>query len=118
LANCQQESKESWVQRGALVVILGTTLICPPAGLALGGAYGGMELGSAVSGKDWVAGRELGTGERWFRGLLAPLDILPGVGTIAKFSGVARLAKVGDGMGQVATTIRTGFQQGKTRSNI
>jgi hypothetical protein len=109
----QQESKEFWVQLGALVVIVGTTLICPPAGIALGVAYGAMELGSAVSGKDWVSGRELGTGERWFRGLLAPLDIIPGVGAIAKFGSVARLARVGDQVGQIGLTsgIRSGFRQ-------
>jgi hypothetical protein len=110
----QQESKEFWVQLGALVVIVGTTLICPPAGIALGVAYGAMELGSAVSGKDWVSGRELGTEERWFRGLLAPLDIIPGVGAIAKFGSAARLVRVGDQVGQVGLTtgIRSGFRQG------
>ncbi len=110
----QQESKEFWVQLGALVVIVGTTLICPPAGIALGVAYGSMELSSAVSGKDWVSGRELGTGERWFRGFLAPLDIIPGVGAIAKFGSAARLVRVGDQVGQLGlkTGIRTGFKQG------
>jgi hypothetical protein len=110
----QQESKEFWVQLGAMVVIVGTTLLCPPAGIALGVAYGAMELGSAVSGKDWVSGRELGTGERWFRGLLAPLDIIPGVGAIAKFGSAARLARVGDQVGQIGLTsgIRSGFRQG------
>ncbi|WP_066057182.1 DNA/RNA non-specific endonuclease [Robertmurraya korlensis] len=108
----QQESKEFWVQLGALVVIVGATLICPPAGIALGVAYGAMELSSAVSGKDWVSGRELGTGERWFRGLLAPLDIIPGVGAVAKFGSTARLLKVGDKVGQLSTSVRAGVKQG------
>lgn len=108
----QQESKEFWVQLGALVVIVGATLICPPAGIALGVAYGAMELSSAVSGKDWVSGRELGTGERWFRGLLAPLDIIPGVGAVAKFGSTARLVRVGDKVGQLTTSVRAGVKQG------
>lgn len=112
----QQENKEFWVQIGALVVIVGVSLICPPAGLALGAAYGAMELSSAVSGKDWVSGRELGTGERWFRGLLAPLDIIPGVSGLTKFSSAVRLANVGDNIGKLGMRVgvRSGFQQGVT----
>ncbi|MEH7374399.1 hypothetical protein V7168_05235 [Neobacillus drentensis] len=104
----QQENKEFWVQIGALVVIVGTTLICPPAGMALGAAYGAMELSSAVSGKDWVSGRELGTSERWFRGLLAPLDIVPGVSGLTKFSSTVRLAHLGENIGGIG--LRTGVQ--------
>ncbi|MCM3603315.1 DNA/RNA non-specific endonuclease [Robertmurraya korlensis] len=111
----QQESKEFWVQLGALVVIVGATLICPPAGIALGVAYGAMELSSAVSGKDWVSGRELGTGERWFRGLLAPLDIIPGVGAVAKFGSTARLVRMGDKVGQLTTSVLAGVKQGVTQ---
>lgn len=112
----QQENKEFWVQIGALVVIVGATLICPPAGMALGAAYGAMELSSAVSGKDWVSGRKLGSGERWFRGLLAPLDIVPGVSGLSKFSSTVRLAHVGDSIGQLGlkTGIKAGFHQGIT----
>ncbi|MGJ7913484.1 hypothetical protein [Neobacillus sp. LXY-1] len=110
----QQENKEFWVQIGALVVIVGATLICPPAGIALGALYGAAELGSAVSGKDWVSGRELGTGERWFRGVLAPLDIVPGVSGLAKFSSTARLAHVGETTSQLGlkTGVNAGFRQG------
>ena len=93
-----QENKEFWFQIGALVVIVGTTLICPPAGIALGAAYGAYELTSALSGKDLVSGRELDTSERWVRGLLAPLDIVPGAGVaVTKFagSGAAGLARIG-----------------------
>lgn len=112
----QQESKEFWVQLGALVVIVGVALICPPAGMALGAAYGVMELSSAVSGKDWVSGRELGTGERWFRGLLAPLDIIPGVSGLTKFSSAVRLANVTDNVGMLGTRVgvRSSIQQGVT----
>jgi hypothetical protein len=112
----QQENKEFWVQIGALVVIVGTTLICPPAGMALGAAYGAMELSSAVSGKDWVSGRELGTSERWFRGLLAPLDIVPGVSGLTKFSSTVRLAHLGENIGGIGlqTGVRGSFHQGMT----
>lgn len=112
----QEENKEFWVQIGAIVVIVGVALICPPAGMTLGAAYGAMELSSAVSGKDWVSGRELGTQERWFRGLLAPRDIVPGVSGIAKFSSTVRLVRVGDSIGKIGLTmgLRSGFPQGIT----
>jgi hypothetical protein len=112
----QQENKEFWVQIGALVVIVGVALICPPAGLALGAAYGAMELSSAASGKDWVSGRELGTQERWVRGLLAPLDIVPGVSGLMKFSSTVRLAHIGTDMGQLGlrTGIKGSLQSGAT----
>jgi hypothetical protein len=112
----QQENKEFWVHIGALVVIVGATLICPPAGLALGAAYGAMELSSAVSGKDWVSGRELGTSERWFRGLLAPLDIVPGVSGLTKFSSTVRLAHVGENIGGMGlrSGVKGSFHQGIT----
>ena len=114
-----QENKEFWFQIGALVVIVGTTLICPPAGIALGAAYGAYELTSALSGKDLVSGRELDTSERWVRGLLAPLDIVPGAGVaVTKFagSGAAGLARIG---GKVVptglkTSVSEGVQKGVT----
>ncbi|PTY77161.1 hypothetical protein B5V89_15590, partial [Heyndrickxia sporothermodurans] len=111
----QQESKEFWGQIAALVVIVGVSLVCPPAGIALGAAYGTFELSSAVSGKDWISGRELGTGERVFRGLLSPLDIIPGVSSITKFSGAVKLAHLGD-MGQFAvkTGIKSSIKDGVT----
>ncbi|MED4203853.1 DNA/RNA non-specific endonuclease [Neobacillus mesonae] len=108
----RQENKEFWTQIGALVVIVGATLICPPAGMALGAAYGAMELSSAVSGKDWVSGRELGTGERVFRGVLAPLDIVPGVSGLTKFSGTVRLAHAGENIGHLGIGIKGSFKQG------
>ncbi|WP_193352499.1 phosphoserine aminotransferase [Heyndrickxia coagulans] len=91
-----QEKKEFWGQIASLAVIVGTSIICPPAGLALGIAYGTLELESAATGKDWISGRELGTGERVFRGVLAPLDIVPGVSGLSKFSSTVRLAHMGD----------------------
>ncbi|KYC98002.1 TNT domain-containing protein [Heyndrickxia sporothermodurans] len=109
----QQESKEFWGQIAALVVIVGVSLVCPPAGIALGAVYGTFELSSAVSGKDWISGRELGTGERVFRGLLSPLDIIPGVSSITKFSGTVRLAHLGDmGKFSIKTGIKSSIKDG------
>ncbi|MEN2768984.1 hypothetical protein [Ornithinibacillus xuwenensis] len=109
----QQYSKEFWVNIGALVVIIGASIICPPAGLALGIAYGGLEVSTAISGKDWISGRELDTGERWFRGLLAPLDIVPGVAGLKKFSTGVRFANQAADLGQIGvkTGVRTSLQQ-------
>ncbi len=90
----QQYNKEFWVSIAALVVIVGAALIFPPAGIALGAIYGTLELSTAVTGKDWVSGREVGTGERWFRGLLAPLDLIPAVGSVKKFAVLGRAGKL------------------------
>ncbi|MEI3605164.1 HNH/ENDO VII family nuclease [Pseudogracilibacillus sp. SE30717A] len=90
----QQYNKEFWVSIAALVVIVGAALIFPPAGIALGAIYGTLELSTAVTGKDWVSGREVGTGERWFRGLLAPLDLIPAVGSVKKFAILGRAGKL------------------------
>ena len=104
----QQENKEFWANIAALVVIVGVSLVFLPAGIALGAAYGTAELTSAVSGKDWVSGRELGTGERWFRGVLAPLDIVPGAVAVKRFSGAARTTQIGSNLGELG--LKTGIK--------
>jgi hypothetical protein len=110
----EQEKKEFWGQIASLAVIAGASIICPPAGMALGIAYGTLELESAVSGKDWISGRELGTGERVFRGVLAPLDIVPGVSGLSKFSSTVRLAHMGD-MAELG--LKTGLKAGIQRES-
>ncbi|MEC0303221.1 DNA/RNA non-specific endonuclease [Terribacillus saccharophilus] len=85
-----QFTKEFWVNIAALVVIVGVTVVCPPAGAVLGAAYATVEMGSAISGQDWASGRELDTSERWTRGLLAPLDVLPIGNAVTSFTGTAR----------------------------
>jgi hypothetical protein len=121
-----QENKEFWGNIAALVVIIGVTVVAvvvPPVGIPLalgvGGLYGSLELGSAVSGKDWISGRELGTGERWFRGALAPLDIVPGAMAVKKFSGVARTASLGTDLGKqgMKTSLKTQTQSGIQKVN-
>jgi len=113
-----QMNKEFWGQIAALAVIVGVSFICPPAGMALGMAYGTLELSSAVSGKDWISGRELETGERVFRGVLAPLDIVPGVSALSRFSSAARFSPLREASDlQLLTGLKTGFQQKSQRAS-
>ncbi len=109
----QQHSEEFWANLGALVVVVGAAVICPPAGLVLGAVYGSMELKSAISGEDWISGRELGKGERWLRGALSPLDIVPGVAGLKKFSSGVRVANQAADMGQfgLRSGIKTSVQR-------
>ncbi|XCS10231.1 hypothetical protein GBG21_12895 [Aeribacillus pallidus] len=112
-----QLNKEFWGQIAALVVIVGVSFICPPAGMALGMAYGTLELSSAVSGKDWISGRELETGERVFRSALAPLDIVPGVNALSKFSSAARFAPLREAMDpKLFTSLKAGLHQKSQRA--
>ncbi|MEN1967631.1 hypothetical protein WMZ97_06070 [Lentibacillus sp. N15] len=57
--------------------------------------------------------RELGTGERWVRGALSPLDIVPGVGGLTKFSSAVRVANLGTDMAQfgLKTGIKSSIKQ-------
>jgi len=81
--------------------------------MVLGGAYGAMELDSAVSGKDWISGRELDTSERWVRGVLAPLDIIPGSGAaVTKFAGTGTTTLERFGGRMVPMGLKTGVTQG------
>ena len=98
--------------------IFGATLLCPPAGIALGAVYGTLEITSAVSGKDWVSGREIDTGERWFRGLLAPLDIIPGVGAAKKFATIGRVNQLHKAVDLGLKTARAGTPLKDTVGNV
>ncbi|PAD34197.1 hypothetical protein [Terribacillus saccharophilus] len=100
-----QFTKEFWVNIAALVVIVGVTVVCPPAGAVLGAAYATVEMGSAISGKDWASGRELDTTERWTRGILAPIDILPVGKAVTTFTGTARTTSKVIDVGQSASKI-------------
>ncbi|MBC1779021.1 pre-toxin TG domain-containing protein [Listeria booriae] len=81
-----QQNIEFWRDIGIAIVIIATSIVCPPAGLALGIAYGTLELSSAATGKDWLTGREMDAGERATRGAFALLDIIPGVKGLHAFS--------------------------------
>ncbi|MEC0281587.1 CdiA family toxin C-terminal domain-containing protein [Terribacillus saccharophilus] len=100
-----QFTKEFWVNIAALVVIVGVTVVCPPAGAVLGAAYATVEMGSAISGQDWASGRELDTSERWTRGLLAPLDVLPVGNAVTSFAGTARTTSKVIDVGQSASKV-------------
>ena len=117
-----QKKKEFW--RDIIIgigLVVGTVaaIACPPAApaiIALGATYGTLELGSAVSGKDWMTERELDTGERWLRGAFSLLDIVPGVKGVHAFSKAARgvpeaVLKVAK---QSATNLKTAVKQGAT----
>ncbi|MFB6468864.1 hypothetical protein ACE38V_19085 [Cytobacillus sp. Hz8] len=114
-----QESKEilrDIVTLGLVIVAAGVTFVAPPAGIALGLAVGtvsgALELKSAVTGKDWVSGRELGTGERLVRGTLAPLDIVPGVSGLTKFTRMAGVVKVSEKLVKMTTKATVPIKQG------
>ncbi|EUJ25872.1 hypothetical protein MFLO_14732, partial [Listeria floridensis FSL S10-1187] len=75
----EQQKKEFWVNVAATVAIVGVAIFCPPAGLVLGAAYGSLEMSEAVTGKDWLTGREMDTSERALRGAFSLFDLVPGV---------------------------------------
>ncbi|WP_411814762.1 pre-toxin TG domain-containing protein [Listeria ivanovii] len=107
------------------MVIVGVSIVCPPAGLALGA----LEASSAVTGKDWISGRELSDQERLLRGGFALLDIIPGVKAFSSGTKIAsagsKILRVGDDLldgGKLAIknagksfkeTIDNGIQAGK-----
>lgn len=73
-----QKNEELWrdLLAGAGIIVL--TIFCAPAGLTVAVAYGGANIASAATGKDWMTQRELNTGERFERGVFGALDIIPG----------------------------------------
>ncbi|WP_271005069.1 ADP-ribosyltransferase [Listeria seeligeri] len=101
----KQEEKEFWVNIVATVVMVGVSIVCPPAGLALGIGYGALEASSAITGKDWISGRELSNQERLLRGGFALLDIIPGV---KAFSSGAKIASTGSKMLRVGDDLLGG----------
>lgn len=101
----QQLNEEFWFSVFMITATIIAGAIFLPAGFAIGTAYGAYELGSAVTGIDLKSGRELSTGERWFRGLLSPLEIVPGVAAIKRFSGPARAAHFGLDLNKSSSTL-------------
>ncbi|KEK20764.1 hypothetical protein BAMA_08200, partial [Bacillus manliponensis] len=99
-----QQKLEFWRDlaiAGALIIL---TITVPPLGIAASVAFGGLELKSAIEGKDWGTGRELNTTERVGRGAFGALDMIPLVGPAAKsframdsFISMSRLSKVQGG---------------------
>ncbi|WP_246369282.1 hypothetical protein [Listeria rustica] len=110
----EQQSREFWRDIGIAVVIIGVSIVFPPAGLALGVAYGTLELSSAATGKDWMTGREMDGTERATRGVFAVLDIIPGVKGIRAFSTATKVGGLALDATQVGTklTLKQTAQQG------
>ncbi|WP_185427182.1 hypothetical protein [Paenilisteria weihenstephanensis] len=110
----EQESREFWRDIGIAVVIIGVSILCPPAGLALGVAYGTLELSSAATGKDWMTGREMDGTERATRGAFALLDIIPGVKGLRAFSQATKAGSLAVDAVQAGSklTLRQSMKQG------
>ncbi|MBM7690343.1 hypothetical protein BCR24_14800 [Enterococcus ureilyticus] len=81
-----QKKKEFWFNMAALATTVVVGIVFPPAGMVLGAALGGYEMLNAAVGKDLFSGRELGTGERWFRFGAGALGVFGGVKGLSSFS--------------------------------
>ncbi|MEI5990482.1 hypothetical protein A5881_001975 [Enterococcus termitis] len=88
-----QKKKEFWFNMAALATTVVVGIVCPPAGFALGAALGGYEMLNAAVGKDLLSGRELGTGERWFRAGTGALGVFGGVKGLSSFSNNIKMVK-------------------------
>ncbi len=104
----EQQKKEFWVNVVATVAIVGVSIFCPPAGLALGVAYGTLEMSAAVRGKDWLTGRELDTSERVMRGAFSLLDIVPGM---KAFSGGTQALRSGSKLASLSDNVLKGMKK-------
>ncbi|XDZ00391.1 AHH domain-containing protein [Bacillus manliponensis] len=79
-----QKKLESWRDlaiTGALIIL---TIAVPPVGIAASVAYGGLQLKSAIEGKDWGTGRELTAAERAENGVFGVIDAIPVIGVAGK----------------------------------
>ncbi|MFS7422324.1 hypothetical protein AB6878_03685 [Carnobacterium maltaromaticum] len=102
----KQMKKEMWVNLGIAAVIVIASIAFPPAGMALGLVVSSLEVGSAITGKDWVSGRELGTGERVFRGVLGGVGLGTELYALNSFSKNVRLASQIKYGGEGATSVQ------------
>lgn len=102
----KQMKKEMWVNLGIAAVIVIASIAFPPAGMVLGLAVSSLEVGSAITGKDWVSGRELGTGERVFRGILGGVGLGTELYALNSFSKNVRLASQMKYGGEGATSVQ------------
>lgn len=102
----KQMKKEMWVNLGIAAVIVIASIAFPPAGMALGLVVSSLEVGSAITGKDWVSGRELGTGERVFRGVLGGVGLGTELYALNSFSKNVRLVSQIKYGGEGATSVQ------------
>ncbi|MGI2733734.1 recombinase family protein, partial [Bacillus cytotoxicus] len=66
---------------GALII---TTIFCPLLGIAASVVYGGLQVKSAIEGEDWGTHRKLSKEEQVEDGFFGALDLIPGLGSLAK----------------------------------
>ena len=100
----EKSSIEMWRDFVIGAGIVALYIFCPPAGAVTNTIFAGLELSSAVSGKDWGTGRELDNGERALRGVFALID-LKEVGGLAKVAAKA-------GFAGVKMSLKTSFKEG------
>ncbi|WP_457982525.1 polymorphic toxin type 15 domain-containing protein [Bacillus paralicheniformis] len=107
-----QKNQELWrdLLAGAGIIVL--TIFCAPAGLTVAVAYGGANISSAATGKDWMTQRELNTDERVERGVFGALDIIPGA---AAAKGTFKSAAT---IGQISSKTEHMVQSFKDSKNI
>lgn len=91
----KQIDKEFWVNLAAAggIIILG--IVCPPAGVAAGVAYGTMQMTDAVTGTSLISGRKLSTEERVTEGVFGVLDAIPGLKAAGAFGAIGRAGSKG-----------------------
>nr|WP_315528699.1 hypothetical protein [Carnobacterium maltaromaticum] len=102
----KQMKKEMWVNLGIAAVIVIASIAFPPAGMALGLVVSSLEVGSAITGRDWLTQRELGTGERVFRGILGGVGLGTELHALNSFSKNVRLASQIKYGGEGATSVQ------------
>ncbi|MCY7862724.1 HNH endonuclease [Bacillus haynesii] len=107
-----QKNQELWRDLLAGVGIIVLTIFCAPAGLTVAVAYGGANISSAATGKDWMTQRELNTDERVERGVFGALDIIPGA---AAAKGTFKSAAT---IGQISSKTEHVVQSLKDSKNI
>jgi hypothetical protein len=81
------------------IIILG--IVCPPAGIAAGVAYGTMQVTEATTGTSLISGRKLSTEERVTEGVFGMLDAVPGLKAAGAFgaigsAGSKSMTKIGE----------------------
>ncbi|EOV9528837.1 deaminase domain-containing protein [Bacillus cytotoxicus] len=91
----EQKKLEAWRDvaiSGALII---TTIFCPPLGIAASVVYGGLQVKSAIEGKDWGTHRKLSKEEQVEAGFFGALDLVPGLGLATKaFKGTIDLGSL------------------------
>ncbi|WP_150284632.1 pre-toxin TG domain-containing protein [Rummeliibacillus sp. TYF-LIM-RU47] len=89
-----QEKKEFWFNLIAAGLVIGLTIVCPPAGLVAGGIYTAVDVGGAIIGEDLISGRKLSDDERIMRGVFAIAPAAGGLAIRTTLKNVPALANV------------------------